>query len=214
MKQTKLAIAVFVIISLLSITALSQSPMTNIISKTTKITPAISLEENDICTTTFYDEIQDIYGNCVYYSNITSCLNTSGPNTGCSVQQSTLNYQCKTGSTTSTKNTTECKANDYIISMGQGAATLKKQIDYYDWGPCIYSQENIAGNNCLIVTCVSNDDGAFKGQFTDCNAGKSCQRFEICDNGIKTLYKNSREGFVQDDLSFFTAKLGIKEVAE
>ena len=195
MKKINIFVLVMAIAVLFSITALSQlSPITNIITKNTQITPTINLEEKDTCTTKFYDEVQDVYGNCVYYYNYTTCLNTTGPNTGCSLQQESKNYQCKTGETIVTKNTTECKPNDeFIISIDQGAAVLKKQIDYSDWGPCVYGQETISGNSCLVVTCVSNDDGAFKGQFTDCKGGKSCQRFEICDKSIKTFSKNARE---------------------
>lgn len=212
MKKINVFVITLVMAILLSITALSQlSPITNIVSKITQATPAISLEEKETCTTTFYDEVQDIYGNCIYYHNYTSCLNTSGENTYCSLKQTTRNFQCKTGEVTVAKNSTECKPNDkFVISINQGTATLKKQIDYSEWGPCIHSQEN----NCLIVTCVSNDDGAFKGQFTDCKGGKSCQRFEICDNSIKTFYKNSREGFAEDDPSFYLNKLPLAEVAK
>ena len=216
MEKINLFAVIFVVAVLLSITALSQiSPITSIVSKTTQITPTISLEEKDTCTTSFYDEVQDIYGNCVYYHNYTSCLNTTGPNTGCSLQQDIRNYQCKTGENIVTKNTTECKPNDdFIISIDQGAATLKKQIDYSDWGPCIYLQESIAGNSCLVVTCQSIYDGANDGQFHGCKSGTSCQRFEICDNSIKTLYKNSREDFVEYDSSFYLNKLAVKEVGK
>ena len=72
MKKIKIPIVVIVIAVLLSITALSQlSPLANIITKNTQVTPTISLEEKDTCTTTFYDETQDIYGNCIYYHNYT-----------------------------------------------------------------------------------------------------------------------------------------------
>ena len=216
MKEIKISIVIIAIVALLSITALSQlSPLANILTKNTQVTPTISLEEKDTCTTTFYDETQDIYGNCVYYHNYTFCSNVSGPNTGCSLQQRTWDFQCKTGTSTATKNKTECKPNeDFIITINQGTATLKKQIDYSDWGPCIYSQENLNGNSCLVVTCVSLYDGAHKGQFTDCRGGKSCQRFELCDGSIKTFYKNSREDFVEDDPSFHLNKLAIKEVGQ
>jgi len=216
MKKINLFIAIFVIAALLSIGVLSQlSPLSNIISRTTYVTPTISLEERDTCTTNFYDELQPVYGTCVHYYNYTSCLNSSGPNTACSLKQNIKNFQCKTREVSVTKNTTECKPNDeFVISINQGAATLKKQLDYSDWGSCIYSQENIAGNSCLVVTCVSLYDGAHNGQFTDCRGGKSCQRFEICDNSIKTLYKNSREDFVTEDPSFHLSKLALGEVSE
>lgn len=213
MKRINLVIALVVVAVLLSITALSQlqSPITNTITKNNQITPSIGLEEKDTCTTTFYDETEDVFGNCIYYQNYTYCSNVSGANTGCSIQQNTRNFQCATGTTKITKNTTECKPdNNFVITIDHGAATLKKQVDYSNWGPCIYETQN----SCLIVTCVSNEDGAFKGQFTDCNGGKSCQRFEICDNSIKSFVKNSRDDFVADDPSFYLSKLVILEVGQ
>lgn len=212
MKKINLFVLMFLTAVLLSIGVFSQlSPIASIISKVSQVTPTISLEEKETCTTNFYDEVEDVYGNCIRYHNYTDCLNTTGPNTDCSTEQTTSTFRCRTGEATINRNRTECKPNDdFIISIDQGAAVLKKQIDYSDWGPCVYSEEN----NCLIVTCVSLYDGAHKGQFTDCKGGKSCQRFEICDDSIKTFYKNSREDFVEEDSSFYLNKLGVKEVSE
>ena len=212
MKKINLFVLVLVIAVVLSLTALSQlNPITNTASKIYPITSTISLEEKDICTTSFFNDVQDVYSNCVYYYNYTSCLNSSGPNTACSLEQNQYNFKCKTGETTATSNKTECRpSNNFVISIDKGNTILKKQIDFSDWGPCIYSTEN----NCLIVTCVSNEDGAFKGQFTDCKGGKSCQKFVICDNSIKTFYKNSREDFVESDPTFFLDKLAIQEVGK
>lgn len=212
MKKINLAAAMSVIAILLSVTVLSQlSPTSNTITKTTQVTPTISLEEKDTCTTEFYDEVQEIYGTCIHYYNHTDCLNSSGPNTACSLNQNQINFQCKTGETTVTKNVTECKPNDeFIISIDQGAAVLKKQIDFSDWGPCVYK----AQNSCLIVTCQSIYDGANDGKFHGCKGGTSCQRFEICDSSIKTFYKNSREDFIENDPSFHLSKLALKEVPE
>ncbi len=209
MKKINLFLLMFVMAILLSITALSQ--ITSITGKTSQITNTISLEEKETCTTTFYDETQYIYGICANYYNITSCLNSSGPNTGCSSQPAAVNFTCKTGEVTVKKNNTECTPNNnFIISIDKGTAVLKKKIDFSTWGPCIYNEEN----NCLVVTCVSKHDGAHKGQFTDCKGGKSCQRFEICDNSIKTFYKNSREDFAENDPSFYLNKLAVQEVSE
>jgi len=216
MKKISLIIIGALMAILLSITALSQiSPFSSIIKKNNQVTPTINVEEKDTCTTSFYDEASDIIGTCIYYNNFTSCTNTSGPNTGCSLQQNQINFQCKKGTSTITKNNTECiPNNDFVITINNGAAALKKQIDYSDWGPCIYSSENILGNTCLVVTCVSLYDGAHQGKFTDCSGGKSCQRFEICENSVKTFYKNSREGFVEEDPSFYLNKLPITEVGQ
>ncbi len=218
MKKINLFIAIFAIAILLSITALSQeglNSIVNIATKSSQITPKISLEEKETCTTAFYEDARDIIGNCAYYDNHTYCSNASGPDTECSFQQTTSNFQCKTGESIIQRNRTECKPdNKFVILIDQGTATLKKQIDYSDWGPCIYAQESINGNSCLVVTCVSLYDGAHLGKFTDCNGGKSCQKFEICENSIRTFYKNSREDFVEYDGSFYLPELGINEAEE
>ena len=163
MKKINVILLAIVAAVLFSVAVFSQlAPIISTKIKTSQITPAISLEETETCKTAFYNEIQNIYNNCIYYNNYTTCLNTSGPNTACSLQQNTWNFQCKTGEITLVKNTTECRPNkEFIISIDQGTAVLKKQIDYSEWGPCIYSQEN----SCLIVTCQSRYDGANDGQF-------------------------------------------------
>jgi hypothetical protein len=215
MKKINVFVILFVLAVSISVTALQLSPITNFVSKVSQVTPTISLEEKDTCTTTFYDTTEDVIGDCVYYHNYTNCLNTTGPSTACSLYQDAFASQCKTGENTVTRNKTECKPNEeFIVSIDQGTATLKKQLDFSEWGPCVYSQETINSNSCLVVTCVSLYDGAHKGQFTDCEGGKSCQRFEICDGSITSLYKNSREDFVEDDESFHLSKLALTEVAK
>src|SRR3989338_6870869 len=181
MKKINLFVLVLVIAVVLSLTALSQlNPITNTASKIYPITSTISLEEKYICTTSFFNDVQDVYSNCVYYYNYTSCLNSSGPNTACSLEQNQYNFKCKTGETTATSNKTECRPNNnFVISIDKGNAILKKQID-----------------------------------FSDCKGGKSCQKFVICDNSIKTFYKNSREDFVESDPTFFLDKLAIQEVGK
>ncbi|HLC60502.1 MAG TPA: hypothetical protein VJJ52_03665 [Candidatus Nanoarchaeia archaeon] len=212
MKKTNIFLMTAIIIVLLSIVVWSQiSPVSYLQTKNTSITPTIKIEETKTCTTTFYNQIQDVYGNCVYYSNYTSCLNTSGPSTDCSLEHSQRSFSCKTGETIIVNNRTECKPdNKFLIVIDKGNAVVKNQIDSSDWGPCVYTTEN----NCLIVTCVSIYDGAHKGQFTDCNSGKSCEKFEICDNSVKTFYKNSRDDFAEDDTSFHLNKLSIQEVGQ
>jgi len=212
MKKINFFALIVVIVALLSIAALSQlSPIIKTVKNMDQVTSSISLEQESTCTTEFYDEVENVYGDCIYYDNHTHCLNTSGANTDCSPQQDEISYRCKTGENVINRNRTECIPNDeFIISIDKGAAVLKKQLDFSDWGPCIYEEEN----NCLVVTCVSLYDGAHKGQFTDCKGGKSCQRFEICDGSINTFYKNSREDYVQSDPSFHLPKLALGEVAE
>jgi hypothetical protein len=209
----KLIFVVMLVISvLLSLGALSQlGTVSNIVGKVSFVTPTISLEEKETCTTKFFDVVEDVIGTCTYYHNFTNCVNITGPNTGCFADQSSWDYECKTGEKVTPSNSTSCVANDeFVISVDQGLTTLKKQIDFSDWGPCVYESQN----SCLVVTCVSLYDGAHKGEFVDCNGGKSCQKFEICDGSIKTSYKNSREDFVADDPSFHLSKLALGEVSE
>ena len=101
----------------------------------------------------------------------------------------------------------KCKTTVYIISINKQFTTQKKQIDFSDWGPCIHEESN----GCIIVTCVSRYDGAHNGQFTDCRGGKTCQRFEFCQDKVRVLYKNSRDDFVENDPTFFNKKLELRE---
>ena len=180
-------------------------------SQISQVTDKISVEEVKTCNTVFYDEVQNIYGKCIYYYNYTSCLNTSGKNTDCSINQKAFNFTCKTGEVIVNKNKTDCQPpSKFIVFVTKGTATEKKEIDFSSWGPCIYSTEN----SCLIVTCQSIYDGANDGQFHGCKGGTSCQKFQICDDKIKVFYKNSREDFVEYDPTFYLSKLALKEVTK
>lgn len=92
---------------------------------------------------------------------------------------------------------------DYSVSAGD---TLYR-LDFEDWGAC--KQEKV--NSCVEITCVSKLDGAHNGRFTDCNFGKSCQKFVICENGVKTYYKNSQEGWLENDPTFKIDKLEVQK---
>ncbi len=181
---------------------------------TSQISPAttINVEALQTCTTNFYDEVQNIYGNCIYYSNYTSCLNSSGPNTDCSLQQAQINFTCKTGEVTTTKNTTACNPlNKFIVSINTSSTTEKKEIDFSSWGVCINSTEN----GCLAITCGTLKGGSARnGIFNGCDGGKSCQRFLFCQDGIKVLYKASRNDFVEYDPTFHLSPLALKEVGQ
>ncbi|MBI2650460.1 hypothetical protein HYX04_04040 [Candidatus Woesearchaeota archaeon] len=202
MKINRYVVLVLFTVSLLALTVASQI---------SQVTNAISVEEIKTCTTSFYDEVQNIYGNCVYYNNYTSCLNTSGSNTDCSLVQDSRNLSCKTGEIIIKKNSTECQPpTKFIVSSIKDSITEKKEIDFSSWGACVQNTEN----DCLIVTCVSLYDGAHNGQFTDCKGGKSCQKFQFCKDSVKVLYKNSRDDFVEYDPSFYLPQLAIKEVGK
>ncbi|MBI1935517.1 hypothetical protein HYS31_03675 [Candidatus Woesearchaeota archaeon] len=198
MKINKALAAAILVFSLLSIAVASQIK-----------SPAI--QELEDCKTTFYDELQPIYGTCFEYFNRTSCINDSGPGTGCSTSQASINYTCITSEQIVQKNSTKCTSlNRFIVSITKKSSVEQKEIDFSQWGACIQEAEN----DCIIVTCVSKYDGAHNGKFTGCNGGKSCQKFEICSGSIKSYYKNSREGFAEKDPTFRIPKLEIKEVGQ
>lgn len=211
MKKIKI-LAVFVIIVLLSITALSQlDSIVNTIKEVDEITPSIGLEQEKVCTTVFYDEIEYEYGECYEYYDGEHCLNSSGAGTDCSIQEFEIVKNCVVGENIVLKNSTSCKFDDeYLISIDKGSIVLKKQLDYSDFGPCVYEENE----GCLIVTCQSKYDGANDGKFHGCKPGTSCQKFEICDDGIKTFFKNSRNDYSASDLSFFLPELSLGEVEE
>ncbi|MDP3765315.1 MAG: hypothetical protein Q8R04_02280 [Nanoarchaeota archaeon] len=181
-------------------------------SQISQVTNAISIEESQSCNTIFYDDIQPIYGTCINYINYTSCLNTSGPNTDCSLNQVQLNFSCQTGSLVTPKNLTECKPlNKFILSIDKGAFVDKKEVDFSSWGICINSTEN----NCSAIICGSLQGGSARnGVFNGCDGGKSCQKFLFCQDGVKILYKASREDFVEEDPTFHLSKLAYKEVGQ
>lgn len=195
---------------ILSVAAVSQlGSVSRSESSVLQVTPDISLEEKSDCVTEFYSEIRANYGDCMYYSNFTTCANNSGPNTGCAPQQRVSSFRCKTGETTLQKNRTTCTPKkEFLITINRGGSPVKKRIDYSEWGPCVQEEKD----GCLIITCVSYYDGAHNGQFTDCSGGKSCQRFEFCKESVRAYYKNSREDFAERDPTFYLEKLQFKEV--
>ena len=202
MKKFSLVSILVSVLTIISLAALSQI---------SQLTPNISLEEKSTCNIVYINNTQFIYGTCNYYYNYTYCSNVSGPNTGCSLQQQINNLSCKNGEQIINVNETICKPNnEFIITINQNNAILKKQIDFSDWGACIYNEEN----NCLIVTCQSIYDGANDGKFHGCKSGTSCQKFEICENSVRTFYKNSKNEFVQEDPTFHLNKLPLKEVGQ
>lgn len=212
MKKLNIFLLLFVTVVLLSVTTLGQlNPINNATTKVTQVTSTINVTQQETCTTIFYDEVKPLMGNCPYYTNYTLCLNITGPNTDCSLQQAQVNVSCITGQANVTKNTTECRlSNNLIISLKRGNSVLKKQLDFSEWGACIYEEQN----NCLLVTCQSRYDGANDGKFHGCRSGTSCQKFEICDNSTKISYKNSRDDFVEEDPTFNLGKLPLAEVTE
>jgi|SRR3989338_9194273 len=191
-----------ILFAFLAIFAASQIP---------KAAAGISVEELKDCNTIFYDEITPIYSDCIYYSNYTLCLNTSGPNTDCSLKQSQNNIKCKT-ELIDHKNRTECNPlNSFVVSIDKGLTIEKKEIDFSSWGVCIKETEN----NCLAVICGTLEGGSARnGIFNGCDGGKSCQKFLFCPDGNKVLYKASREDFVAEDPTYKLSKLEAKEAAK
>ena len=181
-------------------------------SQISQVTNAISVEEPKTCNTIFFDELQSIYATCIHYYNYTSCLNTSGPNTDCSLNQIQKNFTCKTGEVVIKKNSTECNSlNKFIVSINKGLITEKKEVDFSSWGVCVQSVEN----NCIAITCGTLKGGSARnGVFNGCDGGKSCQKFLFCKDGTKVLYKASRTDFVSEDPTFHLDKLYVKEVEQ
>ena len=215
MRTNKYIVLALVLFTLSSIIVLSQITQESTLndkvtqSTNTKITDKIDLEEIQDCSITSYNDVQDIYSNCVYYYNSTNCLNTSGPNTACSIDQKQFNFTCKTGEVITAKNKSECKTNSFIVSVNNGLETNKKEIDFSSWGVCVQSTEN----NCLAITCGTLQGGSARnGIFNGCDSGKSCQKFLFCDDNTKILYKAASENFVEEDPTYKLSKLEYKEV--
>ncbi|MBI1935983.1 hypothetical protein HYS31_06090 [Candidatus Woesearchaeota archaeon] len=202
MKIGKSILLFILLASLLAFAVSSQQPQST----------SISLEEKKSCITRFYDEVQPIIGNCIHYYNYTRCLNITGPNTGCSLQQAQISYSCKTGEIIIKKNSTECKPLDkFVVTANNGALIQKKEIDFSSWGTCVNNTEN----GCLAITCGTLKGGSARnGIFNGCDGGKQCQKFIFCGDGTKILYKAARNSFVSQDPTFRISPLEIKEVGE
>ena len=214
MKKNKMLVIAILLVVLLAITTASQISSKQELWKISQITSKISIEEKEICETTNYEVTKILYGNCISYSNYTSCLNTSGANTDCVPRTDILTYQCALGNQLVQKNKTQCKLDDssqrLVIDIRDGANTVKKEIDFSNW-VCVKSTENY----CLAITCGTLQGGSARnGIFNGCDGGKSCQKFLFCDNEIKVLYKASRDDFVEQDPTFQLSKLTYKEVGQ
>lgn len=202
MKLNKLVLAIS-LFALLAFASTSQIP---------QAAAGISVEELKNCKTIFYDKVQPIYSNCIYYNNYTLCLNTSGANTDCSLQQSQKTFKCQTDEIRIQKNKAECTPlNRFVVSIYKGLTLEKKEIDFSSWGACVQTSED----GCVVVLCGSQHGGsAVNGIFNGCDGGKSCQKFLFCPNGMKVLYKGSGERFVSEDPTFHLSKLDVKEVGK
>lgn len=216
MKIKKYLVLSLLIIGLLSIAVASQiseismqNPNEFVSSKITQATDKISLEEKQACTISYYNETLHVYGYVPKFRNTYGICFNDANQSSYSCVNGTEQYQSYEviGYNTVLRNTSNCKTNSFVISVDKGNSIEKKEVDFSNWGPCIYNVEN----DCIIVTCVSLYDGAYKGKFFDCNGGKSCQKFSFCEDGIKVLYKNSRNDFVEEDPTFSISKLALKE---
>ena len=179
MRIIKSVVLSVLLISLLAFTSLSQI---------SQVTDAITIEEKQDCTTTFYNKTENVYGYVTKTRNTYgTCFNPANQSYHLCINGTEFYQSYEPVDTIVVlKNTTECqKSNSYLISISKDNVVAKKELDFSSFGPCIYATEN----NCLVVTCVSKYDGAHKGQFTDCTGGKSCQKFEICNDKARVLYK-------------------------
>jgi hypothetical protein len=207
----KIFLLVVLLLGLFSVGAVNIHPVKNILKETEFISSKIQLEKKTICETKFYNELKPVYGDCIEDIEVVNCLNTTGPDTDCRLEKPQNTVRCKLRDESILKNKNLCKPDDkFIISIDEDKAILKKQLDFSEFGPCIYEEKN----DCLIVTCQSRFDGAHSDQFSGCRSGTSCQKFEICDGSIKTFYKNSRDDFALVDETFHLKKLSLGEVEE
>lgn len=216
--KTVFLVMSLVLIALSALIVLSQIPAsatdTNTFStsKIVNINDKISLEEKQDCEIDYYNATEDVYGyvtrtrdtygTCFNPANQSyhTCINSSEPY---------QNYEYL-GTKTVLKNTTTCHSKSFTVSVNKGALIEKKEIDFYSWGVCVQSTEN----GCLAITCGTLKGGSARnGIFNGCDGGKSCQKFLFCDDGTtKVLYKASREGFTEEDPTFYLSKLEVKEV--
>lgn len=221
MRISKTLVLSLLLIAVLAITVTSQSPQNS-----------VSAEEIKTCSTVFYYENQDnydyvtrtrsTYGNCIYYQNYTSCMNNSGPNTDCSINTNSYNYNCiigseqyqsyeKIGTESVLKNRSECSTSKFLVSITKDSITEKKEIDFSSWGVCVNSTEN----GCLAIVCGTQKGGsAVNGVFNGCDGGKSCQKFLFCKDSTQVLYKASRNDFVWEDPTYRLSQLALKEVGQ
>ncbi len=175
------------------------------------VSDSLSYERDEVCTTTFHDEMEQIRGMCNHYHNYSTCLNTTGPNTDCTKHQEIRKYPCIVKEQNKRVNATDCEQKEKLnIEVKQKKGLVKKyDLDHSDFGPC--KQEK--SGDCLIITCVDRYDGAHNGQFVGCRVGQ-CQRFEICPDVIKTYYKNSGKEFVDFDPTFYGKEMKLVEVPQ
>ena len=201
MKYNKSIVVGILIISVLALAVASQIPQT----------ATVSLVEKHICSTIFYNEEESVYGNCFHYLNYTKCLNVAGSNTTCSLQQDVISFTCRTGEINILRNSTECRPVSYVITTERNSLIQKKEIDFSGWGVCVNSTEN----GCIAITCGTLKGGSARnGIFNGCDGGKSCKKFLFCQDGVKTLYKSSRDDFVREDPTYNLPELQLKEVGQ
>ncbi len=174
---------------------------------------AVSLEERQDCTMTYYNETSNVYGNVSRARNTkTTCFDSVNQSyyTCINGTETYRSYEL-IGTNTTLKQKTDCKSlNSYVISVDTHGGIRKKEIDFSDWGVCIHSVED----NCLAITCGTMKGGSARnGIFNGCDGGKSCQKFLFCEDETKVLYKGSKSGFAEEDPTFHIDKLPYKEAA-
>lgn len=210
MKISKVLVLVL-LVSVLALATASRSSDVQEFYKTTYVNDKISFDEKQDCTVSYYNATVNVYNNVSRIRDTyTKCYNA--PNQSyykCANGTETYQSYEVIGSQVVLKNNTNCgRTKSYTISINRKNDAKKFELDFSSWGACVQNIED----ECLVVTCVSLYDGAHKGQFTDCKGGKSCQKFRICENEIKVLYKNSWEQFAEEEPTFYLNKLELKEV--
>ncbi len=203
MKINKMIVLAVFSISLLALIVASQIPQRGI----------INVEEKQDCTTTYSNQTENVYGYITRTRDTYgTCFNEANQSYYACVN-GTESYQSYevTGTQLILRNITDCRINSFVVSIPKGVVTERKEVDFSSWGVCIQTAEN----NCVAVICGSQHGGsAVNGVFNGCDGGKSCQKFLFCQDGVKVLYKASRNGFVEQDPTFHLSKLAYKEVRQ
>jgi hypothetical protein len=142
------------------------------------------------CKDKIVQDVVPVYGNCtrpVVCQNIT--------NETCDPSITEEIYQCYTGIQNIDRTVTECKTVGLKINN-------KIQLDIRDYA-C--STQNDTGT--VTVVCDSKYDGNGDGI---CTSGESCMKFIVNGSNVEKYKKNSRNGFVSGDSSYFLNEVSVE----
>ena len=174
----------------------------------------ITAQENQDCTTTYYNSTEPVYGYVTKTrDSIGSCYNPANSSYYPCVNgtETYQNYEV-TGYLTVLRNNTVCHQKSFVVTTTRALSTERKEIDFSHWGVCVQSGNE---NGCITILCGSQHGGsAVNGAFNGCDGGKSCKKFLFCEDGIKVFVKGSQPDFVQADPTYHLPALDVKEVGQ